>query len=139
MTLPNDSIAVTPGNGTVVATHVVDGKEYQVVMTAGPSGHIHDSLPTYYFWTPFAAGAQNQRLMDLFNAASSGVVVKVRKLFIQCNQAAITGVGHVTATGGGTAVTAPAGGSARLTTGLVTAKGQRHLSREQWVALLEAA
>lgn len=119
MALPNDSVAITPGSGAVIATHTVDGKEYQVVMTAGPSGHIHDSLPTYYFWTPFAAGAANQRLMDLFNAAGSGKVVKVRKLFIQCNQAAITGVGHIfdiirtTAVGtGGTALTGRACDSA---------------------------
>lgn len=94
MTQANDSILVTPGSGATVATHAVNGKEYQVVMLAGPAGHLYDTLPTYYFWTPYAAGAQNQRLMDLFNASGSGVVVRVKKAFIQCSGAAITGVNH---------------------------------------------
>ena len=93
MTLAGDSILVTPGVGATVATHTVSGKEHQVVMIAGPDGHLNDTQPTYYYYTGLAAGAQNQRLIDLFNAASSGVLVKVKKLFMQCNQAAITGVG----------------------------------------------
>lgn len=94
MTQANDSILVTPGSGATVATHNPgDGKEYQVVMLASPTGHLHDTNPTYYFYTGLAAGAQNQRLIDLFNASGSGVTVKVKKLFMQCNQAAITGVG----------------------------------------------
>jgi hypothetical protein len=94
MTKAGDSILVTPGSGATVATHDPgDGKEYQVVMVAGPDGHIQDTLPTYYYYTGLAAGAQNQRLIDIFNASGSGVIVKVKKLFMQCNQAAITGVG----------------------------------------------
>ncbi len=94
MTLANDSILVTPGSGATVATHTVSSKEHQVVMVANASGHLHDTLPTYYYWRTFAAGAQNQRTIDIFNASGSGVIVKVRKAFIQCNLAAITGVGH---------------------------------------------
>lgn len=93
-----DSIKATLASGTAVsgdavAVHSVGGKNHQVVMIAGPSGHINDTQPTYYFYTGLAAGAQNQRLIDLFNASGSGKVVKVKKLFMQCNQAAITGVG----------------------------------------------
>ena len=93
MTLAGDSILVTPGSGATVATHTVAGKEHQVVMIAGPTGHLHDTLPTYYYYTGLAAGAASQRLIDIFNATGSGVVVTVKKLFMQCNQAAITGVG----------------------------------------------
>jgi hypothetical protein len=114
MTQANDSILVTPGTGATVATHNPgDGKEYQVVMLAGPAGHLYDTLPTYYFWKTFAAGAANQRTIDIFNASGSGKVLRVKKLFIQCSMAAITGVGHqfdlirTTAVGtGGTGLTA---------------------------------
>lgn len=112
MTLANDSILVTPGSGATVATHTVGGKEHQVVMLAGPTGHLHDTSPTYYYYTGLAAGAASQRLIDLFNASGSGKIVKVKKLFMQCNQAAITGVGlqydvkRTTAVGtGGTTIT----------------------------------
>lgn len=110
MTLPGSSETI--GSGGVIATHSVDGKEYQVVMLAGPSGHLNDTQETHYSWTTFAAGAANQRLQDLFNASGSGVLIKVRKLFIQCDMSAITGVGHrfdvirTSAVGtGGTAIT----------------------------------
>lgn len=95
MALAGDSILVTPGSGATVATETVGGKEHQVVMLAHASGHIKGTIPTYYFWRTFAAGAANQRTIHLFNASGSGVIVKVRKLFIQHNQTAITGVGHV--------------------------------------------
>lgn len=94
MTKAGDSILVTPGSGATVATHIVDGKEHQVVMIAHESGHILDTLPTYYWYRTYAAGAQNQRTIDLFNASGSGVIVRVKKLFIQHNMAAVTGVGH---------------------------------------------
>lgn len=95
MTLPNDSILVTPGSGATVATHLVGGKEHQVVMVANASGHLQDTLPTYYWWSGWNVGAANKIHLEVFNAAGSGKTVKIRKLFIQCNLAAITGVGHV--------------------------------------------
>lgn len=94
MSLSNDSIMVTPGTGATVATHVVGGKEHQVVMIANPSGHLQDTLPTYYFWSGFVAGAQNRKALELFNASGSGVTVRVRKVFIQSNMAAATHVGQ---------------------------------------------
>lgn len=84
----------TAVSGDAVATHAAGGKEHQVVMLAHSNGHIHGTIPTYTYWRPHAAGAQNQRTIDLFNASGSGVVVKLRKLFLQHNMAAITGVGH---------------------------------------------
>lgn len=94
MTKAGDSILVTPGSGATVATHTVDSKEHQVVMLAHASGHIKGTLPSWYFWSTYDAGAANEILIDLFNASGSGVILKVRKLFIQCNMAAIIGVGH---------------------------------------------
>lgn len=94
MSKAGDSILVTPGTGATIATHTVDAKEHQVIMIASPTGHLWDTLPTYYWYRTYAAGAANQRIIDIFNAAGSGVLVKIRKLFIQHNMAAVTGVGH---------------------------------------------
>lgn len=102
----------TAASGDAVATHAAGGKEHQVVMVAHANGHIKGTIPTYTYWRAFAAGAQNQRTIDLFNAAGSGVVVKLRKLFLHHNQATVTGVPHTfdvihtTAVGtGGTGIT----------------------------------
>lgn len=112
MTTANDSVLVTPGSGATIATHLANSKEHQVVMVAHSNGHIRGTIPTYTFWRPYAAGAANQRTIDLFNASGSGVIVKLRKLFIQHNMAAVVGIGHVfdvihtTAVGtGGTVIT----------------------------------
>jgi hypothetical protein len=40
-------------------------------------------MPTYYFQTASSAAAISKIYFDLFNASGSGVVLKVRKLFIQ--------------------------------------------------------
>ena len=83
MTKANDSVLVTPGSGATVATHLVDSKEHQVVMIANANGHLQDTLPTWYIWSTYDARAANEILIDLFNATGSGVILKVRKLFIQ--------------------------------------------------------
>ena len=113
MALAGDSIEVTPGTGATVATHTVSGKEHQVVMIANANGHLADTLPTYYWYRTNTAGAQNQRTLDIFNASGSGVIVRIRKMFIQHDMSAVTGVGHkfdiirTTAVGtGGTTITA---------------------------------
>lgn len=112
MTQPNDSVAVTEGTGPTIATHAVGANDFQVVMLAHASGHIRGTIPTYTYWRPHAAGAQNQRTLDIFNAAGSGVLVKLRKLFLHHNGAVVTGVPHLfdvihtTAVGtGGTVIT----------------------------------
>lgn len=118
MTLANDSILVTPGSGATVATHTVSSKEHQVVMIAGPTGHLYDTLPTYYFWSGFVAGAANRKHLEIFNATGSGVIVKIRKIYIQSNMVAGTHVGQQwdfdksSAVGtGGTAITGRAADS----------------------------
>ena len=85
MTKANAS--ATLGTGDVVATHLVDSKEHQVFMQANAEGHILGSLPTYSVWTGAIAAAANKIYLHLFNAAGSGSIVKVRKVFIQPSQA----------------------------------------------------
>jgi hypothetical protein len=112
MTQANDAILVTPGSGATVATHLINGKEYQVVMQAGPSGHILDSMETYIATADAVANAANKQMLSLFNGVGSAKVVKLRKLFYVQNQtAAVAGaatrveVKRTTAQSVGTAVT----------------------------------
>jgi hypothetical protein len=92
MSLAGDSIDITPGTGAVVATETVAGKEHQVVMMAHASGHIKGTIPTYYYWSTFDAGALNEVLIDIFNASGSGKILKIRKMFVHHNQATVVGV-----------------------------------------------
>lgn len=92
MTKP-DATAIS---GDPVAVATIDGKEVQVFVPVHPdSGHIKGTIPTYTYWRPFTVGAQNQRTLDIFNAVGSGVLVKLRKLFVHHNGAAVTGVAHL--------------------------------------------
>jgi hypothetical protein len=83
---PNDSVAVTPGAGTEVATHLVGTKEYQIFMQATPDGHLLGSLPTYSAWSGSISATANLVYWHLFNAVGSGKVIKVRKIFLQPSQ-----------------------------------------------------
>jgi hypothetical protein len=87
MAQANDSIDVTPGTGATVATHLVAGKEYQVVMVASSTGQIEGSNPTYSAWSTAVAASANMVYMHIFNATGSGKIVKLRKLFVQPSQA----------------------------------------------------
>lgn len=82
MTLPSESIAVTPGAGANVATHPVSAKKYQVIMQADESGHIAGSLPTYFWATPAAAVGASKLYLDFFNATGSGKLVDIRGIWI---------------------------------------------------------
>jgi len=91
MVQPNDSILVTPGTGTTVATHLVDSKEYQVIMEADVSGHIKGSRDSFLcFFTP-ATNAANRRVADIFNADASKIV-RVQGIWIIPTLTTITGV-----------------------------------------------
>lgn len=87
MVQANDSVTVTPGAGATIATHLANGKEYQVVMQANPDGHVFGSLPTYSAWSGAVAASANLPYWHLFNASGSGKILKVRKIFIQPSQA----------------------------------------------------
>src|SRR3990167_3598161 len=82
MTTANDSVLVTPGAGPTIATHLVGGKEHQVVIQADESGHVVGSLPTYYYAVPAAAVGANKLYLDLFNATGSGKIIDVRGIWI---------------------------------------------------------
>jgi hypothetical protein len=111
MMLPNGTAMTSEGES--LATHTpTGGAEFPVTMLAHASGHIRGTIPTYTWWRTYAAGAAAQRSFDIFNAAGSGVDVKLRKLFVHHNQAAVTGVPilfdfiHTTSVGtGGTIIT----------------------------------
>lgn len=114
MSLPNDSIAITPGTGATVATQLVSAKEYQVVMLAMPDGHLANSLPQYRLIYPSQAVGANKVFLDLFNATGSGVSLRILSAFCYVdNDTAVTGtlgvevdLTRTTAVGtGGTAAT----------------------------------
>ena len=81
MTQANDSVLVTPGTGPQIATHLVGGKEHQVVMLADDGGHVHGSLATYMWATPLTAVGANKLYADLFNATGSGKVIDIRGIW----------------------------------------------------------
>lgn len=95
MTQANDSITVTPGSGASVATHLIAGKEHQAVVQVNEAGHIMGSTDAWSVFTGNTAhvAAARTTLIDLFNAAGSGVTLKVRGIFIIPALAAVTGVG----------------------------------------------
>lgn len=116
MAKPTDSVGIkdnAPAAGIVEhAGRIIDSLFYPVVIPAHHSGHVRGTIPTYSFWRPYTAGANLQRTIDIFNAAGSGVDVKLRKLFVHHNQATVVGVPHLfdliatSAVGtGGTAIT----------------------------------
>lgn len=92
MSLPNDSIAITPGSGATVATELVSSKEYQVVMLAYPNGHLQGSLPQYRLICPAQAVGANKVFLDLFNATGSGVSLNILSAYCYVdNDTAVTG------------------------------------------------
>jgi hypothetical protein len=85
--LANDSILVTPGSGATIATHSVSSKEHQVMMIADHSGHIHGSLPTYFYQSPRILVGANKLWVDCFNASGSGKIMDIRGIWIVPNTA----------------------------------------------------
>ena len=112
---PNATLALTPGVGTSVAVHEVDGQPYEVSMAADARGHILGTLDTFVAWFPWTVGVAAARTthLDLFNAVGSGKVVRVRRIIPAPDLAtAVTGLGirfeliKTSAVGtGGTAIT----------------------------------
>lgn len=95
MTLPNDSILVTPGSGATVATHAVSSKEYQAVVVADANGHIYGTAETFIVATGNSANVAAARTthFDLFNASGSGKIIEVVGLYIIPTLTAVAGVG----------------------------------------------
>lgn len=82
MTQANDSVLVTAGTGTTIASHLVATKEHQVVMVADDSGHIQGSLPTYFYCSPPIAVGVSKLHCDIFNATGSGKVMDIRGVWL---------------------------------------------------------
>ena len=119
MALPNDSVAITAGSGTTIATHLVSSKEYQTVMTADADGHIRGSLPAWSLVIPSSAVGASKIYFDLFNNQAS-TVLRLRKLFaVVATDVAVSGtlgvrvdVMRTSAVGtGGTAAVGPTSSS----------------------------
>lgn len=115
MAQANDSILVTPGTGATVATHLVNSKEYQVVVIADENGHIWGSRDTYHFLIPSQAHVNSASTVhwDLFNADATLKVRVISILQIPNVTTAVTGIvfdwllERTTSVGtGGTALTA---------------------------------
>jgi hypothetical protein len=119
----NDSVAVTPGSGTAIATQLVNGKEYQVVCIADESGQIDGSNPRYRLIIPTQAVGANKVFCDIFNATGSGKIMKILSVFaypdidtavtgtlgveIALTRTTAVGTGGTAATNDGTSLTAP--------------------------------
>lgn len=120
----NDSIAVTPGSGALVATHNPgDGKEYQVVMIADSEGQLEGSKPRYRFVSTSSTVGANKVHCDIFNATGSGKLMRILSVFVYPDfDTAVTGVvalevaltrttsvgtGGTAAVDDGTSITAP--------------------------------
>jgi hypothetical protein len=115
MALPNDSILVTPGSGATVATHLINGKECQVILNADEFGHILGSRDTYWYNIPSQVhvASANTIHWDLFNADAALLVRVISIRQIPDIVTAVTGVAfswklaRTTAVGtGGSALTA---------------------------------
>lgn len=93
MTLPNDSILVTPGSGATVATHLVSSKEYQVVCLADAAGQLIDDPIGVFASTALAMSkSASKNYLSLFNADAS-LIVDVYGLWAAQEQtAAVTGL-----------------------------------------------
>ena len=95
MALPNDSVAITPGSGTTIASHLISGKEYQTVIVADADGHLQGGRPTWVASTQNSANVAAARttFVDLFNATGSGVKLHVCGIYVIPTLVAVTGVG----------------------------------------------
>jgi hypothetical protein len=109
---PNDEVEVTPGTGVDLPTQLIAGKEYQVVMLAGPAGYLNNAKETYMAWANNSAFAANKYHISILNASGSGRVIKCHKLFaVNLQVSGVTGVGvrfdafKITAHSGGTLIT----------------------------------
>lgn len=95
MPKPNDSIAITAGTGTTVATHTVSSKEYQAIMIADAAGYLIDDPTDCFASCGLAmAKAASRNYLTLFNNDdASGRVVDVLGVWLgQELTAAVTGL-----------------------------------------------
>jgi len=85
MAQANDGFARNPDSGGAVnlATHLIGGKEYPVIMDADDTGHIKGSTPAYLLTQmPRATTAAATDFFDIFNATGSGLTIRIRGLWL---------------------------------------------------------
>lgn len=94
MTTANDSVTVTAGTGTTIATHLINSKEHQAVVVVGESGHILGSKDTYVYMIPSQVhvAAANTVHWDFFNADPALLVRVISIKQIPNITTAVTGV-----------------------------------------------
>jgi hypothetical protein len=94
MALANDSVAVTPGSGTSIATHLVGSVETQVVMLSHSDGQLVGSPNIYCLNIPeqVHVNTANTVHWDLFNADASLLVRVLSIRQIPSTTTAVTGV-----------------------------------------------
>lgn len=126
MTTANDSVQVTPGgSGPLVATHLIGGKEYQVLLLAGDDGHIKGSKDSYVAVYKLATDAAvsalafthvantDKQYATIYHGAAAVKLVKIRRieLYLAASAASIVSfdLRRLTAT------TAPATGNPAIT------------------------
>lgn len=93
MTAANDSVLVDPGTGgsaAPVATHLIGGKEHQVVLIAGPSGNILGTRNTYCLYAPPVSVVGVSKLhFDVWNNSGLSMEVLFLSFFTDLDIAAV--------------------------------------------------
>jgi len=96
--LANDYCEVRDGSNSTatVATHKPGGSsdltEYQAVIIADASGHMAESVPTYFLTTPWIGAAANVYPFNFWNASASTQTVGVKGIWPILDSArAVTG------------------------------------------------
>ena len=140
MTQANDSVTVTAGTGTTIATHLVGGKEHQVFMLASASGHIEGSLDSYLALVPPHVVAASKIHFDLWNGSASNVL-KIRGAWVVVAQD-VANAGAVSVrmdwfrtSAVGTAGTAATYGSASTTTPVINPKDTNNAALPSGVSM----
>jgi hypothetical protein len=91
VTLANDSFQSAPdASGTLIATHLVGSKEYQVMMAADATGNIIGSRDDWIAYLTPGTNATAREAAELFNADATAIV-RVRGIWVIPTQTAITG------------------------------------------------
>ncbi|MDQ3480914.1 MAG: hypothetical protein M3423_06230, partial [Actinomycetota bacterium] len=91
MTQSNNSALA--GGGDVIATHLVNGKEYQVVILAGPSGNIYGTRDTYVAYAPPVSAVGASKLhFDLWNGSALTMDILFASFFSSLDVAAVGAV-----------------------------------------------
>lgn len=86
--LPNASAASS--DGSIIATHTISSKEYQVTLEADSAGHIKGSRARFLaYYTP-VTNAVGREVAELFNA-DAAIIVRVKGLWIIPTNSAVTG------------------------------------------------